>query len=409
MLVDSNIPARAKPGKILTDIMDLEPALTQSRRAFTAFIERCRSSDVEYRLTPAADESAYARCFGIYCRHLAGDPIPPQERAALSAAVRNAVRGLRTHGGDLRRKGYRQLLAFSLSALSALGSLSDDPLDDLVTEQIPSNVKETLHHYGCFAGRPGSGNQAMFTAVFLLHSRDHLGMDTAEHIEHWVTSHIRAMNRFGFWGPDWSMTHLQFQNGYHQHEILEYLGASNPRADESIAAVRSLADPEGHFAPYPGGGGCYDYDAVFVLTPNGTIPDEETRAVLRRTAETLLGEQQGDGGFAESLQIRPRDIEKIGRMVAHVARGGRNALLVAERLRFALALQRPKHSHIRTHWSRYSRRWNESDLWDSWFRMMTVARIQSALVPAAAPNWGFLDAPGIGYHPSARVGRLMAQ
>src|SRR5687768_16369520 len=109
----------------------------------------------------------------------------------------------------------------------------------------------------------------MFTAIVLLHARDYLQCDTEERIQEWVRLHIARMNRFGFWGPDGGMTHLQFQNGYHQYEILEYLGSHNPRRRESLDAVASLADADGHFAPYPGGGACYDYDAVFLLTPEG--------------------------------------------------------------------------------------------------------------------------------------------
>jgi hypothetical protein len=48
----------------------------------------------------------------------------------------------------------------------------------------------------------------------------------------------------------------------------------------------------------------------------------------------------------------------------------------------------------------YSREWGESSLWDSWFRMLSVARIQAALHPSEATQWGFIDFPGIGYHRS---------
>ena len=30
--------------------------------------------------------------------------------------------------------------------------------------------------------------------------------------------------------------------------------------------VLLMGDKSGQFAPYPGGGGCFDYDAVFILT-----------------------------------------------------------------------------------------------------------------------------------------------
>jgi hypothetical protein len=69
-----------------------------------------------------------------------------------------------------------------------------------------------------------------------------------------------------------------------------------------------------------------------------------------------------------------------------------------ERSRYGLTLLRPKHDRIQTHWSTYSREWGESDLWDSWFRMLTLARIEVALDSTRAGDWGFIDYPGIGHH-----------
>jgi hypothetical protein len=222
-------------------------------------------------------------------------------------------------------------------------------------------------------------------------------------IDDWVDLHFRSMNRFGFWGAVIGITHLQFQNGYHQHEILEYLRAENPKLENTVPAVRGIADLEGHFAPYPGGGGCYDYDAVFMLTPEGRIPNEVTRELLCRTASSIAADQRPDGGFAESMRVRPRSLRNFGMFASHILAARGNWSLFAERMRYALTLQRPKHDRIHTHWSRYSRRWDEANLWDTWFRMLALARIDGAINPEHASQWGFIDYPGIGYHPSLRV------
>ena len=163
-----------------------------------------------------------------------------------------------------------------------------------------------------------------------------------------------------------------------------------------------MADAQGHFAPYPGGGGCFDYDAVFMLTPKGRVPDAAVGALLRTTASTLVSEQQADGGFCESLYVRPRSTANLLRTARHVLGVLPNLAATVESGRYALALQRPLHDRIPSHWSTYSRRWDESDLWDSWFRMLALARIECAMDPAAASRWGFIDYPGIGYHPALR-------
>lgn len=368
---------------------------------YGTFLDGCACDD-SFRLTGAAEPSAFARCFGVYGQHLLRRPF--LNPGAVGDAIRHDLRVRRKQSTSVPTdKFYRQLLTFSLSALAILGELKSDPMADLIEEQIPQNVAATLHSLGCFNGKPGSGNQAMFLAIFLIHARDFLGLDTQSKIDDWVELHVRHMNQFGFWGPARGITHLQFQNGYHQYEIFEYLGAKLDSANKVLGAVSSLADAEGHFAPYPGGGGCYDYDAVFLLTPDGVIPDVPTKEILSKTAEAILTSQNVDGGFCESRYVRPRSLENLGKFVRHVVAMRESPAALKERLRYCLALQRPKHNRIATHWSRYSRAWDESDLWDSWFRMLALARIDLALNGPLNRNWGFINYPGIGFHPSVRV------
>lgn len=372
------------------------------RFGYSDFIARCEGGPEDYSLTPNTDVSPYAGCFSIFGRQLLFSQFDSRATEAFPVRLRASLEEMRGREEVPRGKPYRQLLTFGLSALATVGRMDHDPLADLVEEQIPSDVGEELHTLGCLAGKAGSGNQAMFLAVFLLHGRDRLGLDTQAKIDEWVDLHLRHMNRFGFWGPDRGMTHLQFQNGYHQYEILEYLGVVSPRVEEAVAAVRILADPAGHFAPYPGGGGCFDYDAVFLLTPDGRIPDVPTRDLLLKTAASIIASQNNDGGFCESHFVRPRSVANLWHFARHVMLALSNPGAFSERLRYGLALQRPKHDRIHTHWSRYSRLWDESDLWDSWFRMLALARIDVALHPEHADRWGFIDYPGIGYHPSLR-------
>ena len=120
--------------------------------------------------------------------------------------------------------------------------------------------------------------------------------------------------------------------------------------------------------------------------------------LLLRSASTILGEQNPDGGFCECKSIRPRKVRYLLAMLIHTLRALPNFALLFERARHSLALQRPKHDYISTHWSNYDRRWDESDLWDSWFRMLTIARIEIFFKPDAISEWGFIPFPGIGFH-----------
>lgn len=376
------------------------PDLAGLRSAASRYLSLMSQQPRSVRLTQGSDASDYARCFLIFLGHTLKQPLPI-DKEQLAEDVRSAVRKHRSTA-QIDQKPFRQLLTFSLSALKVLNVLQDDPLAELIEEQIPSNLQVEFAKFGCLGGRPGGGNQAMFLAIFLIHGRDYLGLNVQSLIDEWVDLHLKTMNRFGFWGPGNGMTHLQFQNGYHQHEILEFLGIRPDRLAASMEAVCALADKQGHFAPYPGGGGCYDYDAVFMLTPDGHAIDKATSKLLLKTANTIALEQKADGGFAESIYVRPRSMESLSMFAERMFDARRSRSLLIERLRYAIALQRPKNDRIHTHWSSYSRHWYESNLWDTWFRVLALARIEAALLPDSAWDWGFIDYPGIGYHHSLR-------
>ena len=152
-------------------------------------------------------------------------------------------------------------------------------------------------------GVPQSSNYAMFMAIILLHATEYLNEDQSSKIDEWLAYHLKHMNRFGFWGDDSSMSHLQFQNGYHHYEIMHYLGAENPLAEDAADAVASLADAR-RFAPYPGGGGCYDYDAVAIITSGGEETISRHKKLLSELAFQSSGIKTRTEGFANpSLSV----------------------------------------------------------------------------------------------------------
>lgn len=369
---------------------------------FDAFVDGCRVADADFRLFDGAEATAYARCFGVFALGLTRRrAVLWKSREALIEGLVHDVLTMRGEGSaPPEAKGYRQLLTLTLSALAILEDAGDKRLAPLVAEQVPTDVSGELERLGCLTGKAQSGNQAMFLAIFLLYAEQHLGTDSKSKLALWTRLHEERMNRFGFWGSIAGPTHLHFQNGYHQYEMFEYLGTRNPQQAAALAAVRAVADWEGHYAPYPGGGGCFDYDAVFVLTPDGRVPDAVTGALLKRTQATIKAEQQANGGFCESLRVRPR-LANLPRFAGRLATA-ENGALFKERLRASITLQRPKNDRVITHWSRTHRGWGQANLWDSYFRMLLLARIECAFEPNAAAGWGFIDFPGIGWHPSLR-------
>ncbi len=376
--------------------------LEKARNRFRVFIDSTRRGEFDFALTPRAECTPYARCFAVFGYGLLCDEI----KDSADGLARNMVRDLDVlkasrvkFGLNLSNdKPYLQLLTFTLSALTLLKRIDSYPLLNHIEPLLASGADCEWKKCGVFEGRPRSGNQAMFFAILLLYAAQH-GIDTKRRIEEWERLHIGALNRFGFWGSYESMSHLQFQNGYHQYEIFEYLGTPGIPWLTAADNVAKLADVQGHFAPYPGGGGCYDYDAVFIITGD-SLSVQKHSDLLNLTASTLIAEQNNDGGFCESKAIRPRSLPNLIKSLDHVLKGRDAARL--ERLRQAVTLLRRKHDRVHTHWSDYAREWGESDLWDSWFRMLTLARIDCAFNPEHSKSWGFINFPGIGFHPSLR-------
>lgn len=375
------------------------------RDSYKHFVLSCRQQETHFSLTPNKEPSPFALCFAILGTHLLGiteDIFINPERVIKQ--LRNNLgkyQKIRDAKYDLKYdKPYLQLLTLTLSCLYILKAIDKNPLETFIVPYLPKNVPNHLENIKALKGEPQSGNKAMFAAILLIHAKDYLGIDTQSRIDAWVELHISAMNRFGFWGNDRDMTFLQFQNGYHQYEIIEYLNVDNPKSQAAAEAVESLMDTDGHYAPYPGGGGCYDYDAVSILTVKGLLLNDSRIKKFRLTFESILSEQNQDGGFAESHYVHPVRLKNIFKALNRIKKLDGKAKY--ESLKWCAAVFSPKHRKISTHWSSSPRQWNESDLWDSYFRILTLARIDLAVNSQNADRWRFVNYPGIGFHPNAR-------
>jgi prenyltransferase beta subunit len=369
---------------------------------YNEFLDSCKTTDGYFKFTIKSETSSYALCFAIFGYHLIrkNDIIQLNREnwiCYLLEALRLKRKAINLNKtlsqGILINKPYLQHLAFTLSALSILKYDFDDEIKDILQEAIPFDIKKYLTDVGCIGGIPGSGNFAMFCAIFLITLNKKYGIKNETEIDSWIEFHVKHMNQFGFWGNKKSMRYLYFQNGYHQYEILNYLGIKGQFWSNAAVNVLSLQDEDGYFAPYPGGGGCYDYDAIFFAT---TAKNKDSFA-LERTLNSLVNYQNIDGGFCESKHVRPRSLSNLIKQFDHLVKSP--SKVRCERFKYILALQLNKNARIHTHWTAYSRKWDESDMWDSWFRMLTIARIDLALNYSMF-NWGFINFPGIGYHES---------
>jgi len=382
---------------------DVSYYIELAKHKYNNFILKCLHHNKGFSLTVKDDFlSPYALCFAIFGLHLVKNRSVIEEHAfdwdlLLRKNLDDFKYNQLSFSIDLMRdKPYLQLLTFTLSALSILGTLTKNPLKDHVLPIISEDIFVVLDSKGVFKGKPQSGNFSMFYAILLEHARLFLGIDQQLMIEKWIDNHLDNINSNGFWGDSPNMTYLQFQNGYHQYEMFDYFGVENKFTDTAAMNVTLLADTRGHFAPYPGGGGCFDYDAIFIISMSSSNILNDNRDLLYKTLNSILCIQNRDGGFSESQHIRPRNFKNIYLSISHILNSS-NFDLKIEGIKYAATLLRNKHNKILTHWSKNPRDWSESNLWDSWFRMLTIARLD-LLLNNGKNAWGFIEYPGIGYH-----------
>ncbi len=375
--------------------------LDKSRNEYFRFINSMKLNHDQYSFTSGASQSPYALCFAIFGLNLINKKEDLIEKSDLIA--KTLVNNVRIKRKERISKGinivydkeYLQLLSFTLSSLSIINKLNFDNLENEVSEVIPKDIKKALFLKGVFDCKGGSGNYAMFLAIFLIYSRDYLNKQCQNKIDQWLDLHVQNMNTNYLWGKFKYITHHQFQNGYHQYEIFEYLRINyNNDFINGLSIIKSIIDKNGNFAPWPGGASCHDYDAYYLLTLKPNYPLSEQKFFMP-IINSIISNQNNDGGFCETKLIRPRSLNNLLLFLNHLF--VTNPLVFKERLYQLVTLQRNKHNKIHSYVSDLSREWYQSNLWDSWFRMMTLARIQCKLDTNSRTNWGFIDFPGIGF------------
>lgn len=368
------------------------------------FLKKCQKSSVDFSLSIKDDFiSPFARCFWIFgINSIKQNFLLNQLKDDLVLSIITDLKKLRKQIGSkekvLKLKSYKQLLCFSLSALNLLDKSSLIELKDEVFEQCGVDIEIFLNKFGTDIGKAGSGNHSMFLAKFLIIGNNNFNLKMESKVNKWIKYHKEKMNKNGFWGETKNLTHLQFQNGYHQYEIFHYLNILTGFEKNIVNNLLKIADSNGQFAPYPGGGGCYDYDAIFLICSYAkNQADDKLKFLLLKTLNTIILNQNSDGGFSENNWVRPRSISKFVYGLNKCFQNTSGYEIILERLKYLTTLQRKKNNQIYTHWSKNPRNWEESNLWDSWFRILTIAKILTFLDKKNKSLWNWLDTPGIGH------------
>lgn len=287
------------------------------------------------------------------------------------------------YNDKIESKPVFQLTAFCLSALKILKSKPKYSLLFIENYNTNNLLKDYLIRHGCDKGYSKSGNMAMFMAIFFTIQYELSGKKIYKHlITRWFDLHDLWQNpNTGFWGTlDNSDPYLGFQNGFHQFVIYNYWGRPINYHEAIIDRVLKLQDIRGHFAPVPGGGGCYDYDAVDLLINIG-LKSKYREADIYRSLDliknSILTSQNKDGGFSESNSIPTSYLHLFSEYYLKYLSYPADIYIVKTKLIQTLRAIRNK--RLATHWTKSHRTWGESDLWDTWFRSLSLAIINIQL------------------------------
>ena len=160
-------------------------------------------------------------------------------------------------------------------------------------------------------------------------------------------------------------------------------------------------DRDGFFAPTPGGEACHDYDAIHILSMARRTTDyrkDRIEACLSNAFDSLVGTQNRDGGFCQSKSKLTGPMDFF-RCVPIYFSGWRPYLWYYRSRASLVALLRAP-DLIHTGWTHEARAWNQSNLWDTWFRCLALAEIAWTIDSGRMQDFrdaNFHKTPGLGW------------
>ncbi len=347
-------------------------------------------SHCRYRFSTTCDDTVFCACFALFLLDLFGqveqfDDQQTQQWISYIQSFQNDEHGYfepEVYYHQDRDRNRYQLTCFCLSALRILNAEPKIALNFISQWKTPDQVKQYLYQNGCHLGKPGSGNKAMFLAIFLTYqyqrTKEHHLLDK---IDAWFQFHNKMQNRSGFWGEDKSSHFFQgVQNGFHQLLVYFYWNRTVPKLDRIVDRTLTIQDRSGYFAPTPGGEACHDYDAIHILTSAykiSTYRRDQIATSLAKAFNAILKNQNPDGGFCQSNYRPDSVIGLIKYLPCFIS--GTTPYCWYYRLRRSITVARAKQATIDTGWTSKGRKWDQSSLLDTWFRCLSLAQIANTI------------------------------
>ena len=390
--------------------VNLEPHCEWARERALAWLESMRFGPVNYRMNEGASGNAFTSCFALFILDLLGETEKFSDSRRNEWITYIQSQQSEEHGyfepgcyahRDMERDRL-QLTCFCLSALGILGSRPRHALKYLDEFKSPQDIETYLRDRNVHRGARGSGNKAMFLGIALSYEYERTNDERFWNLlQAWFEFHDRYRNARGFWGSAREDLYYHgFQNALHQLVVYYYWDRAVGNQEQMVDTIMALQGPDGHFNMTPGGSACRDYDAIHILiNACGTAEAREgnTASALRDSFAGLAANQNPDGGFCQS-RSKPGNVVDLIRQMPYYIRGG-TPYLWYYRLRKAVGFMRSP-DNIVTGWVPEGRKWSQSNLWDTWFRLLAMAEIAnviSLIDDAQMGNTSFHGVIGLGH------------
>ncbi|MBC8393733.1 MAG: hypothetical protein H8E17_14345 [Deltaproteobacteria bacterium] len=380
------------------------------RQKITEWVLEMQMGPCQFKMSAGSDATIFTTCFALFILDLFGQTgrftqSQKAEWVDFINGFQNKESGYfepAVHYRDPEWDNY-QLTCFCLSALGILGGSPAVPLSFLEQWPGPEDVRKYLHERGCHVGKPGSGNSAMFLAIFLTYEYERTHQSHfLEKMDAWFDFHDTHQNRSGFWGRGRACHSLPaLQNALHQFVIYFYWQRKVGQLNRIIDVSLVCQDRDGFFAPNPGGEPCYDYDAIHVLAVAHRLTDyrkNDIEACLNKAQCGILRSFNDDGGFCHSTHKWTSCCDFMSHIPVFFS--GKSPYLWYYRIRRSLADLIKRRHNIYEGWTQESRTHGESNLWGTWFRCLALAEIERTLTPDFSEEmipWRFHKTIGLGY------------
>lgn len=381
-----------------------------------AWVDQMRvpGSACHYRLHSQAEPTIFASCFALFFLHLCRRT--KEWTADVKSAWIDYLLSFQEKDTGLFRDPDSnsrvtdlfhdkehldwQLTGFCLAALRALGAEPRFPIRYVAPWFSAQHMHAWLDALD-WKRSSNSGNKAMFIAIMLLDEMERGNQRSKEGLRAWLDWHNHhADPHTGYWGSARDSRYFHGMAGFvHQFLIYNYNGYRAPYPQSVVDRTLLLQQPDGLFSPALGGAACDDLDAIHALcylyhTENYRRKD--ILEALQKALRAILSNQNPDGGFSWGKRHR-FSLKEWLTLAIHNTHPKHPYLLYLS-LRTAFSGQRHLNTRQKTGWSSQSWGWSQSSLWDTWFRTLAIAEIETVLDPSAArTKWQVLRAPNFGW------------